>query len=293
MTTLSRPAVVVGYDTSEHAQAALDVAAEHASRRRLPLHLVHALGVRPYAELFPAGEDPVDTLPWRAAGEARLAEVAAGLTAAHPGLEVTTCVRMSSATVLLLDQSRGAELLVVGARGEGGFPGLTIGSVGAQVAAHALCPVLVVRAARQQHGPVVVGIDGSAGSERAIGFAFEQADARGVDLVALHAYLPWAYVTPESEDLPSDVVHDEDARRLVSESVSGWSDKYPDVQVDLRVRRQQPTTALVEASADAQLVVVGSRGLGGFRGLLLGSVSRSVLHHAACTVAVVRDRAGH
>jgi nucleotide-binding universal stress UspA family protein len=221
-----------------------------------------------------------------------LDELAAGLRTRYPGLETTTCVRMSSPTVLLLEQSRGAELLVVGARGDGGFLGLTVGSVGAQVTAHARCPVLVVRPAAHPGGPVVVGVDGSAGSERAIGFAFEQAAAREVDLVALHAYLPWTYETHETEDPPSDLMHDDDAQRVVSESIAGWADKYPDVGVDLRVEREQPTTALVEASARAQLLVVGSRGLGGFRGLLIGSVSRTVLHHAACTVAVVHDREG-
>jgi len=291
MTTVIRPRVVVGYDTSEYAAAALDAAAMQAVRRRLPLHLVHALGVRPYAELFPAGEMAVDTIPWHAAAEAQLDEIAAELRARYPGLDTTRCVRMSSPTVLLLEQARAAEMLVVGARGNGGFVGLTVGGVGAQVAAHALCPVLVVRPAARPGGPVVVGVDGSAGSEPAIGFAFEQAAARGAELVALHAYLPWAYETPETEDLPSDVVHDDDARRVLSEAVAGWADKYPDVRVQLSVQRRQPTAALVDASARAQLLVVGSRGLGGFRGMLIGSVSQTVLHHAACPVAVARD--GH
>ena len=291
MTAVNHPPVVVGYDSSEHGQAALDAAAMQAVRRRLPLHIVHALGVRPYAELFPAGEMPVDTVPWRAAGQALLDQVAADLRERYPGLETSTCVRMSSPTVLLLEQSRGAEILVVGARGGGGFVGLTVGAVGAQVTTHALCPVLVVRPAARPGGPVVVGVDGSAGSEAAVGFAFEQAAAREVGLVALHAYLPWAYETPRTEDLPSDLVHKDDARRVLSESVAGWAEKFPDVDVELRVEREQPTAALVQASGEAQLLVVGSRGRGGFRGLLIGSVSRTALHHAACTVAVVRD--GH
>jgi nucleotide-binding universal stress UspA family protein len=108
--------------------------------------------------------------------------------------------------------------------------------------------------------------------------------------VALHAFLPWAYdAAPAAADLPSDDLHDDDARRLVSEAVAGWREKFPDVDVEYETHRRNPATALVEASADARLLVVGSRGLGGFRGLLLGSVSRSVLHHAACPVAVVRS----
>ena len=289
MISLSRPAVVVGYDTSEHAQSALGVAADQAVRRHCPLRIVHALGVRPYAELFPEGALPVDTLPWRAAGQERLDALAEQLRSTRPDLEVSAVVKMSSPTVLLLDESREAALLVVGARGDGGFPGLTVGSVGDQVAAHARCPVLVVRAGAQPDGPVVVGVDGSDASERAIGFAFEQASDRGARVVALHASLPWAYeAVPAASDLPSDVLHDEEARRLLSEALAGWGEKYPDVRVEYATLRREAAVALVEASAQAQLLVVGSRGLGGFRGLLLGSVSRSVLHHAACPVAVVR-----
>lgn len=289
MTTVNRPPVVVGYDTSEHAQSALGVAADQAVRRHVPLRIVHALGVRPYAELFPEGAIPLDTLPWRAAGQQRLEAVADQLRSTRPDLAVSVVVRMSSPTVLLLEETREAALLVVGARGEGGFPGLTIGSVGAQVAAHARCPVLVVRDAAQPDGPVVVGVDGSDASEPAIGFAFEQASDRGARLVALHAFLPWAYeAVPAAADLPSDVLHDDEARRWLSEALAGWQEKFPDVQVEYATLRREAAVALVETSAQAQLVVVGSRGRGGFRGLLLGSVSRSVLHHAACPVAVVR-----
>ena len=289
MTTTTRPSVVVGFDQSPQAAEALHVAAEEAVRRHRPLHVVHAIGVRAYEEIFPEGAIPVNSAPWQAAAEQQVAEHADRLRSAWPGLEITTCVRTSSPTVLLLQEARNAELLVVGARGDGGFPALTIGSVGAQVAAHALCPVLVARPGAGRMDPVVVGVDGSASCERAIAFAYDEADARGVPLIALHTYLPWAY--DADAEVAADVAEAAGGaaeHALVSEALAGWREKYPDVETRTVVRLQHPATGLVDAGAGAQLLVVGSRGLGGFRGLLLGSVSRSVLHHASCSVAIVR-----
>ena len=289
MTASARPAVVVGFDHSPQAAEAVQVAAEEAARRHRRLHLVHAISVRPYEEIFPEGAVPVDSAPWRQAAEQQLSELAERLRASWPELDITTCVRTSSPTVLLLQEARNADLLVVGARGDGGFPALTIGSVGAQVAAHAVCPVLIARPGAGRSDPVVVGVDGSASCERAIAFAYEEADARGVPLTALHTYLPWAH-DPASQVAAevADAVDGAAEEALVSESLAGWREKYPDVETRIVVRRQHPATGLVEAGAGAQLLVVGSRGLGGFRGLLLGSVSRSVLHHATCSVAIVR-----
>jgi nucleotide-binding universal stress UspA family protein len=154
---------------------------------------------------------------------------------------------------------------------------------------------VVVRPSTIQEGPsagqVVVGIDGSPHSTHAVGIAFEQAAFQGTGVVAVHAY-EWPETSTPGELLPLvydvDDLRNEEAR-LLSEALAGWCDKYPDVPVARKLVRARPVAALVAESAGAALVVVGSRGRGGFTGLLLGSVSRAVLHHADCPVAVVRD----
>lgn len=271
--------VVVGCDGSEASAAALRWAAEHALPRRWRLEVVHAAPLWLYD-----ARDP-DHRERRVAPE--LVDAAARLVQAeYPSLEVTTHVDVSPTARLLLHRAEGAVALVVGAHGRGGFPGMHLGSVGAQVAAHAPCPVVVVRDPAGRG--VVVGVDGSEASAPAVGFAFEEAAAQDEPLTAVHAWLP-AYAA--MGDVPFyDQVRppDDELAALLSEGIAGWREKFPEVEVRQVVRSLHPVAALVEASTDARLVAVGSRGRGGFTGLLLGSVSRSVLQHARCSVAVVR-----
>jgi nucleotide-binding universal stress UspA family protein len=175
----------------------------------------------------------------------------------------------------------------------GGFSGLLLGSVGVAVTAHAHCPVVVVRGhlPAQTSLPIWVGVDGSPESDLAAGFAFDEAARRGVPVAAIHAWEPPPAprrntVPPLSYDAALIEVAE---RQLLDEDLASWRDKYPKVAVTTTVVPGQPGQALVEVSRHAQLVVVGSRGRGGFRGLLLGSVSQQLLHHAACPVAVVRE----
>jgi len=197
--------------------------------------------------------------------------------------------------------------VVVGSRGRGGFAGLSIGSVAAQTAAHAACPVMVIRPpidgdtepmtdtserARVPPDPVVVGVDGSGTSTDAVRFAFEEASLRHVQLVAMHVWwqLPTHELGPDlpTRDLPQAM---EEAKRVLAGMLGDWPAKFPDVPVELRpVQSMNPSKELIEASRDAGLVVVGSRGRGGFKGLLLGSVGRDLVGHAYCPVAVVHPR---
>ncbi|MFC7615699.1 universal stress protein [Actinokineospora soli] len=183
-------------------------------------------------------------------------------------VDVTGDMPESAPVPALLRQD--ACLVVLGSRGLGGFGGLLLGSTAVQVAAHARCPVVVVRGERS--GDVVVGVDGSAHSVEAIAFAFGEAQRLGAGVVA---------VTAGSQE--------DEAARALAESVAGWAERYPDVPVRRSVVRGHAARALVDAAADAALLVVGSRGAGGFRGMLLGSVSQGVLHHATCPVAIVRS----
>jgi nucleotide-binding universal stress UspA family protein len=180
---------------------------------------------------------------------------------------------------------------VLGSRGLGGFSGLVIGSTAVAVAGHAHAPVVVIRADEPPaDGPVVVGVDGTPVGEAAIAFAFAQASARGVDLVAVHA---WTDLVVEAAYVGGAAALDfapleEQAAETLAERLAGWQEKYPDVHVVREVVRERAARALLRNSEHAQLVVVGTRGRGGFRGLVLGSTSQHLLQHARCPVAVVR-----
>jgi nucleotide-binding universal stress UspA family protein len=144
--------------------------------------------------------------------------------------------------------------------------------------------------ATAEDAAVVVGVDGSALSANAIAYAFEEASSRGVGLTAVHAW--WLdYVEGASASAIwtvdwENMAQEENA--LVAESLAGWQEKYPDVAIARHSLHGHPVEALVRQSENACLVVVGSRGRGGFRGLLLGSVSQGVVHRARCPVAIVR-----
>jgi nucleotide-binding universal stress UspA family protein len=287
-----RGPVVVGVDGSASALQAVRWAAAEAARRGAVLRLVATYAV-------PAGRpigDPGLGMDYRAA--VRGSALAHLATAAHAVGEVAPALTVEQAPVegfpaaVLQGESHAAALVVLGDRGLGGFTGLLIGSVAVALAAHAACPVVVVRGPEPgtsavHTGPVVVGVDGSPAGEAAVGFAFEAAAMRAVPLVAVHT---WQDLLSEATRVPRfdlDAVA-ADENQVLAEQLAGWSEKYPDVTVRRLVVRDRPAHALVQESARAQLVVVGSRGLGGLAGMLLGSVSHAVLHHARSPVAVVR-----
>jgi nucleotide-binding universal stress UspA family protein len=220
-----------------------------------------------YTQLDPA---PLDRLTREAAGHAR--EVA-------PGVEVTDAVVTGSAVSVLGAESRSADLVVVGARGVGGFVGMLLGSTAVSLASHTRCPVMVVRGEPTDAAPIVLAVDGSAVGEAAVEFAFAEAALRKAAILAVHAWLP-------DHAPPGTGV--ESAERLLAEALAGFAERYPDVVVRYEVLSGEPRETLIEASGNAQLMVVGARGRGGFAGLLLGSVSQAVLHHAHCPVTVVR-----
>ena len=138
---------------------------------------------------------------------------------------------------------------------------------------------------------MVVGVDGSEHSLKALRWAFEQASFTGASLHVLHSWeIPptWSMVEVPSYE-PEVLIRDYGNAELrdTSEAMAGFRDDFPDVKVRQEVMKGSPVKALVKASDHAAMLVVGSRGLGGFRGLLLGSVSHAVVHKAACSVAVV------
>jgi nucleotide-binding universal stress UspA family protein len=285
-------AVVAGVDGSECGLQAVRWAAAEASRRRLPLRLVaaHSWPMGGLVGDPGLGVDPRAVLREVVLGH--LAAAADAATRVAPQPEVERVEVTGYPVPVLQDESTRAELVVLGDRGLGGFTGLLIGSVAVDLAAHSACPVVVVRGPEPDYAtplpePVVVGVDGSPASEAAVAFAFEAASLRGVPLVAVHVWRDLLVDPTMAPLLDWDAV-ESDEREVLAERLAGWTEKYPDVPVRRLVVRDRPARALVEESGRAQLVVVGSRGRGGFQGLLLGSVSQALLHHAHCPVAVVR-----
>lgn len=293
---LKHPPVVVGVDGSASALHAVRWAAQEAARRRVALRLVHACVLIP-----PYGyRNLVDRLPEYTdivfdQGRQWLAEAEEVARDAAPGVEVETDVRDGVVAGVLVEESAAAGLMVVGSRGLGGFHELLVGSIAVALAAHAHCPVVVVRSSTvdtppPSAGPVVVGVDGSPLSESAVEFAFEVAATRAVPLVAVHA---WLDINMAGAWLPMPSIMDwqaveTDAERVLAERLAGWQEKYPTVEVRRMVVKDRPAQALLRVAEHAQLIVVGSRGRGALAGLGLGSVSQTVIHHAPCPVAVIR-----
>ena len=288
--------VVAGVDGSPPSLAALEWAAREAARRRVGLRLVHAhlQTAAPAGLGYPSLPIDVET-PMRHARE-MVEQTAEDVRRDHPEVPVQAVFTVGGPAGVLVEQSRNVSLLVVGNRGLGGFSGLLAGSVSTQVAAHAHSPVLVVRStARPGPGaPVVLGIDGSDESGAALEFAFDAASAAGAGITAIYAWqaLPTGNLGPTTTWHYDPAEAEQEARRLIAEQLAGWSDRYPQVAVESRaVLSFNPAETLVDASRGAGLVVVGCRGRGGFTGLLLGSTSRTLVHHAHCSIAVLHRHA--
>jgi nucleotide-binding universal stress UspA family protein len=170
---------------------------------------------------------------------------------------------------------------------------LLLGSVSQQCALHAPCPLVVVRdgsTPSAKHDSIVVGVDVSPRSDAALEWAFAEAHRRGVDVVAVHAWsLPVSasigYVPAQTVDAVRDA-----AAAAVTATVERVGRRYPDVRCDQRVASGSAALALVDAAGDAALLVVGTRGRGGFAGLVLGSTSQYCAHHARCPIVIVRSQ---
>ncbi|MET9395316.1 universal stress protein [Streptomyces sp. NPDC006624] len=288
--------VVVGVDGSSSSVDAVDVAAREARLRGVPLRIVHAFG-------RPPGQLPPGEAPWGASGKGlepmvrgELARAEERAHALAPGIEITRSVVAGDAVEVLEVESRSASLAVVGSRGLTGFSGLLLGSTAVHLAAHGHCPLLVVRGRPEPSGPVLLAVDGSPAGEAAADFAFAEAALRGAPLVALHVWNTWSERAYEGPGDPlTSVVADaerlsEAERHLLDQVVARGQAAWPQVAVERRLVRSRIRATLIEASREAQLVVAGARGRGGFTGLLLGSVSQALLHHAHCPVAVVRGK---
>ncbi|MGW7534994.1 universal stress protein [Amycolatopsis sp. NPDC054798] len=285
--------VMAGVDGSTSARNAAVWAAGEAEHRGALLRLVQAYSIPspgitgPFATGVRSG--------FQGQAEKWLDEAEAAVREARPGVRIERVVAEGNPVAVLLRESRGAELAVLGSRGLGGFTGLLVGSTAVALAAHAPCPVVVVRGRMPDDvpspaGPVVVGLDGSSDSDDALGFACAEAIARKTSLTAVHT---WNELSPDGTLHAMDVMPDEVAageRCRVEGQLALWREKYPKLRIDVEIVRGRPVRTLLEFGENAQLVVVGSRGRGGFAGMLLGSTSQALLVHSTCPVAVVRPR---
>ncbi|HVX42710.1 MAG TPA: universal stress protein [Mycobacteriales bacterium] len=208
-----------------------------------------------------------------------------------PQVRTETIVAVGHPAAEILRLAEGRDLVVVGNHGHRWLHRLFAGSVAAQVAAHASCPVAVIHGSTRSEGPVVIGIDGTTESQGALGVAFRTAEAENVPLVAIHAYQVPPFALDYGSPVTSEILDysQEEAQKELTEALQPWKDKYPNVRVRSECPSGPAGEVLVDESKTASLIIVGSRGRGGFRGLLLGSVSRYVVNAASCPVLVFRD----
>ncbi|WP_193311377.1 universal stress protein [Georgenia satyanarayanai] len=284
--TAPQGAVVAGVDGSALSTTALLWAAAEAERIGAPLHVVHAvIDAHMTGKLMVLGSDgPGDP---EELGAQVCTDAASTVSAAHPHLTVTTEVRVGRAAPQLIEASRGASMVVLGARGHGRVGGLLVGSVSQQVALHAQCTVVVVRET-DTAGPVVVGMDGSQEAVEALRFALRHAAGLGTAVRVVRAeYVETPPGVPTGEWYGNVIDHIRELTETVRSTVDDAVRDHPELDIELRVVHQHPVDALIEQSTKASLLVVGSRGLGGFAGLLLGSVSQAVLSQAVVPVAIL------
>ncbi|WP_162794738.1 universal stress protein [Nonomuraea lactucae] len=282
--------IVVGFDGSESSLRAVSWAGQEAEIHAAPLHIVHAAPSWSFDTLL-VPEPPGWEVEAEAAARERLKQAEIHARAGRPRLQVTARIAIGPARDLLVQAGEGAQLLVVGSRGHGGFAELLLGSVSRHVATRAPCPVAVVRQPPTgEHGAVVVGVAGRPGQEGLLDFAFQEAALRHAVLRAMHAWTHPGTVTPWSVDpavYDIEAVGQEEAL-LLAQVLAGWRERFPDVEVVQQVVHEHPARALADASAEADVVVVGaSHGVP--QALLgLGGTAHAVLHHARTPVIVVR-----
>ncbi len=288
--------VVVAVDGSEASNNAVRWAANTALKRGIPLRLassytmpqfLYAEGMVPPKELFDDLQN--ETFEKIEAARAIAHEVA-------PELKIGHTIAEGSPIDMLLEMSNDVTMIVMGSRGMGGLSGMVMGSVSASVVSHANCPVVVVREDSHvtedtKYGPVVVGVDGSEVSQKATEYAFAEAQARGAELIAVHTWMDMqvqASLAGLSAAQQEWAEVEKEQANLLSERLAPLVEKYPEVEVRKIIARDRPVRALSESADGAQLLVVGSHGRGGFKGMLLGSTSRALLQASPCPMMVVR-----
>ncbi len=298
--------ILVGVDGSAASLHALDWAVQEAGVHGLGLRLVCGYALPSFAAAsLDGGYAALDDSAIRAGAEAVVTEAAERV--ASSGIPVSSHVMVGDAAAVLIDESTRVQMAVVGTRGGGGFAERLLGTVSAALPAHASCPTIVVptkrlaKGAPQQDEPpvihpvqrVVVGLDGSAQAELALHWAIREAKAWDAELVAVTG-VPLGAATGALSWLPAAIDQDQviqDVRAALDVLIDRVAASEPGTPpIKRKVLEGTGAQLLTEFSGESDLVVVGSRGRGGFAGLLLGSTSQAVLHHAPCPVMVITQR---
>ena len=282
--------VVVGVDGSPQSTAAVRWAAREALALGAPLLIVHAWLWPLYrVPLGPGPGAPADA-GLRAAAERVLLDARDTARSTACGVPVETSLVVTDASTALIEAAAGASRLVVGNRGLGGFTGLLLGSTGVSVASRSTSPVVVVRGGERLTGPVAVGVDGSVHGIAAVSAACAEAGLRRSRLLLVHAWtVPLTRNHLATASYADAVAAGERAGQLVlDDALEQASREAPDVPVEAVLGDRSAAAELVTVSGRAQLVVVGSGGATALSGLLLGSTTHALIHHAACPVLVHR-----
>lgn len=279
--------IAVGVDGSERSLDAVGWAAREAERRGVSLLIAHAF-IWPLLNTPAtfAGLGPVEGL--RDHAKSLVADAVDAAKKAAPNVEVTTRIETAFPVWLLVEVSRTASLVVIGSRGLGPLGGLLAGATALDLSAHAYCPVVITHGLNRElseEAPVLVGVDGSRESTAATGAALDFAASRSRPLLVVHV------VQSRRRAAVPDTAYAK-GKKIIRRSLTGWLDSYPDVRIEERVLGGHPVGVLADLSREAVLTVVGSRGRGGFMGMLLGSVSQSLCHHALSPLVIVPTNAG-
>ena len=275
---------LIGVDGSEQSRVALAWGLARATERGASVELLHVAddsflseSVAFLSEAQQASEQMLQAEIEYARSLGFTGEISGTAVVGHPIAEVE-------------EASKRADLLVLGAHEGSRFAGSFFGTRAVKVAATAHCPVAVIpKTSPVPGGSVVVGVDGSEASKKAIAFAAEEASTRGLALTAVYAWMP--PLTPGLEYLWSEELVESQrsaAEEAIAIGVAGLASRYPDLEIRREIVQSPPVAALVDTAQGAELLVVGSRGRGGITRLLLGSVSHGVLQALPCPVVVTR-----
>jgi nucleotide-binding universal stress UspA family protein len=284
--------VIVGVDGSEQSLRAVEWAALEAKRHSWPLRIVSAPALVPRLHAYSATPEAIANALRGIAARALEAAITRSEEVA-PGLPLRTGLLTGTPALAVAGAGSDASLLVVGARGAGGFAAMMLGSVSRYAATRARCPVVVVREESVAvHREIAVGIRDPQDPTETLAFAFEEAALRGADLVAVHTW----YWFPAATHAPAgsaglrpadpDRISAEAATSLAA-ALEGWRHKYPDVRVRHDIIHGHPARVLASYSARADLVVLGRHGHPADAGPGIGSIQHAVLDHAHGPVAVV------
>jgi nucleotide-binding universal stress UspA family protein len=273
--------IVVGVDESSCSADAVEWAAHEAALRAVPLVLVHSWA---WQRLSPwtAATDHTVINDFKRAGQRVVEEARNQAERLHPGLLVSTTVTEGTPSDVLTELGTDATMIVLGSRHRLSFDRAVLGSVTNAMVARATCPVVVLGAPAglpAERPSIVAGVAGTEQDSAVLAFAFDEAQRRGRPLkpvLCWHSFF-------EDEQLPLPKL----AHLQLAESLAGWREQFPDVEVHPSVVRAHPAHALVAAAASQELLVVGRRAQRVRFGHLMGSVSLAVLHHVTCPVAVV------